>query len=202
MNSDEIEMIEGYRAAVVKTFAEVFAAEAGRFPEGQRLLRRFNEAIDYAMAVSPQSAMSEAHNEMCVARALLLNTKPRFSTLAYEPALPGCAKSIDFCGVSTDGLCLYVDVKTISPVPTDRWGQFEEAQREKWFPDNVRVGLFEDWMGGGRNLARLDRRARANAGIRTRTRTKNQGKRSEWADLYEHHPRSMRNGVSMAREPA
>jgi hypothetical protein len=94
MNSDEIEMIEGYRAAVVKTFAEVFAAEAGRFPEGQRLLRRFNEAVVYAMAGSPLSAMSEAHNEMCVARALLLNTKPRFSTLAYEAALQGCAKPL------------------------------------------------------------------------------------------------------------
>jgi hypothetical protein len=43
---------------------------------------------------------------------------------------------------------VYVDVKTISPVPTDKWGQFEEAQREKWIPENVRVGLSEDWMGG------------------------------------------------------
>jgi hypothetical protein len=42
MNCDEIEMIKGYRAAVVKTFAEVFAAEVGQFPEGQRLLRRVN----------------------------------------------------------------------------------------------------------------------------------------------------------------
>ena len=100
------------------------------------------------MAGSPLSAISEAHNEMCVARALLLDTKPRLSSVAYEPALPGCAKTIDFCGVSTEGLRVYVDVKTISPVPTDRWEQFEEAQREKWFPENVHVGLFQDWMGG------------------------------------------------------
>jgi hypothetical protein len=149
MDPDGIEMIESYRAEVVKAFAEFFSAEAGRFPQGHRLLQRFTETADHALAgSSPLSAMSEAHNEMCVARAMLLNTKPRISSLAYEPAIPGCAKTIDFCGISPEGLRAHVDVKTISPVPTDRWGQFEQAQREKWFPENVRVGLFEHWMGG------------------------------------------------------
>ena len=149
MDPDKIEMIESYRAEVMKTFAEVFAAEAGRFPDGHRLLRRFNQVVDQALAGSRLSAMSEAHNEMCVARALLLNPTPHFSSLAYEPALPGCAKTIDLCGDSTEGLRVYMDVKTISPVPTDRWAQLEQAQREKRFPENVRVGLFEGWMGGG-----------------------------------------------------
>jgi hypothetical protein len=34
---------------------------------------------------SPFEAMDEAHNELCIARALRLNTTPQFSSLAYEP---------------------------------------------------------------------------------------------------------------------
>lgn len=143
-----IERIEAYRANVAKTFGELFAAEVERFPEGQMLLRRFHDAVFHALAGAPMSAFGESHNEMCDARALLLGAKPRFSSLAYEPALPSCAKTIDFCGKSDDGLTIYVDVKTIAPVPTDRWEHLEKAQREGWFPDNVRIGLSEEWMGG------------------------------------------------------
>jgi hypothetical protein len=148
MDADVIERIESYRAEVLGIFGELFAADAGRFADGQRLLRRFNEAVDHALNSSPLSAFGEAHNELCVARALLRSSKPRFSSLAYEPPLNGCAKTIDFCGKSDEGLIVYVDVKTIAPVPKDRWEQFEKAQREKWFPENVRVGLYEEWMGG------------------------------------------------------
>lgn len=148
MDPDGIEIIENYRAEVVKNFGEIFAADTGRFLDGDRLLLRFNEAVHRALAGFPLAEMGEAHNEMCIARALLLNKEPRFSSLAYEPPLPGCAKTIDFCGVSTEGLNVYVDVKTIAPVPKDRWEQFEQAQKEKWFPENVRVGLIEGWMGG------------------------------------------------------
>ncbi len=69
MEPDVIEHIEAYRSEVAKTFGELFAAEAGRFPDGQRLLRRFDDAVDHALTGSPLSAMGEAHNELCIARA-------------------------------------------------------------------------------------------------------------------------------------
>ena len=39
-------------------------------------------------------------------------------------------------------------MKTIRPKPNDRWEQFEKAVREGWFPDNVRVILSKQWLGG------------------------------------------------------
>lgn len=86
-----------------------------------------------AIHMARVAAIGETHNEVCIARALLMNAKLRFSSLAYEPALPGGAKLIDFCALSAQGMTVYVDVKTIVPVPTDRWEQFERAQREEWF---------------------------------------------------------------------
>ena len=52
MESDVIEQIEAYRSEVVKTFAELFAAETVRFPQGEKLLWRFSEAVDQALAGS------------------------------------------------------------------------------------------------------------------------------------------------------
>lgn len=148
MESTEKEQIEFYRMQVTTTFGELLARETSRFPDGHRLLRRLNETVDQALTGSPFRMVSEAHNELCIARALLLNKAPRFASLAYEPVLTGCVKSIDFCGVSADGLTVFVDVKTIMPEPKDRWEQFERARTENRFPDNHIVGLFKEWMGG------------------------------------------------------
>lgn len=41
-----------------------------------------------------------------------------------------------------------MDVKTIKPGPADRWDHFERAMQEDWFPENVRVSLSKEWLGG------------------------------------------------------
>ena len=148
LTADEIQTVEDYRAEVMKTYGAIFAEAADRFPGSEPLLRRFNAAVDSVLRGSSFRAVDEAHNELCIARALLLNTKPRFASLAYEPSLVGCAKTIDFRAVSVEGLTVFVDVKTIKPEPKDRWKQFERAQREGWFPQNMIVGLSKEWMGG------------------------------------------------------
>jgi hypothetical protein len=51
MEPDVIEQIEAHRSEVVKTFAELFAATV-RFPQGEKLLWRFSEAVDQALAGS------------------------------------------------------------------------------------------------------------------------------------------------------
>jgi len=43
---------------------------------------------------------------------------------------------------------LFVDVKTIQPKPTDRWDQFENAQKKQRFPENVEVVLRKEGLGG------------------------------------------------------
>jgi len=148
LTDEDITWLEGYRAEVVRAFSKVFADAADRFPDGDRLLRRFNEGLDSVRNGSSFRAVDEAHNELCVARALLLNTKPRFASLAYEPRLSGCAKSIDFRAVAGDVCTVFVDVKTIKPEPKDRWEQFERAVREGWFPQNVHLVVSKEGMGG------------------------------------------------------
>ena len=145
---DQIAWLEEYRAEVVKAFTAIFADTKDRFSDGERLLRRFNDAVDSVLKGSSFRAVNEAHNELCIAKALVDNTKLRFSALAYEPPLPGCARTIDFRAVAPDGSTLYVDVKTLRPEDGDRWEQFEEAVREDWVPENVNVVLSREWMGG------------------------------------------------------
>jgi hypothetical protein len=94
------------------------------------------------------SAVDEAHNELCIAAAILRNPNPEFSVLEYEPLLDRCSKSIDFRAKTTDDLTLFVDVKTIKPMSKDRWEQYEKALEEGWLPNNVKLLLSREWLGG------------------------------------------------------
>jgi len=148
LTENDLKWLEEYRTQVVDGFTPIFSEAVARFPDGQRLLRRFNEALDAVRRGSSFRAVDEAHNELCIAKALLANPKPRFSALAYEPSLPGCAKSIDFRASSDDGFIAFVDVKTIKPDPNDRWEQFERALKEGWLPENIVLAVSKEWMGG------------------------------------------------------
>ncbi len=150
LTDDAINWVNAYAAEVTETFGREFEDGADRFKEGRVLLARFNAAIETVLKNGRTHfrAVDESHNEMCIARALLANTRLKFVRLAYEPPLPGCPKTIDFRATADDGQIAYVDVKTIKPLSTDRWDQFEKALAEGWFPENVRVGLSEEWLGG------------------------------------------------------
>jgi hypothetical protein len=114
------------------------------------LLYRFNAAIESVLKNGKGyfRAVDEAHNELCVASALLSNKQLKFVRLEYEPPLPGCARTIDFRATADNRQIAYVDVKTIKPEDTDRWHQFERARNEGWFPENVIVGISQQWLGG------------------------------------------------------
>jgi hypothetical protein len=86
-------------------------------------------------------AVDEAHNELCIAHAILSNPTPRFNRVEYERKLHGTARSIDFWATTEGGLTVFVDVKTIKPEPRDRSEQYDRAVHEGWFPENVRVTL-------------------------------------------------------------
>jgi hypothetical protein len=148
--TDEFEWAKSYAAEVQKTFGQEFEAAADRFKNGQTLLDRFNAAIETVLKNGRGHfrAVDEAHNELCIASALLSNKQLKFVRLEYEPPLPGCARTIDFRATADNGQIAYVDVKTIRPEDTDRWDQFERARREGWFPENVIVGISQQWLGG------------------------------------------------------
>jgi hypothetical protein len=150
LSAEDIAWVKAYAAEALQTFGQEFAEAADRFKEGQMLLGRFNAAIETVLKNGRGyfTAVDEAHNELCVASALLANTQLKFIRLEYEPRLPGCAKTIDFRATADDGQIAYVDVKTIRPESTDRWDQFERARAEEWLPENVIVGISQEWLGG------------------------------------------------------
>jgi hypothetical protein len=147
---DDIAWVKAHAAEVTQTFGGEFATASDRFTQGQVLLDRFGRAIDSVLKNGRGHfrAVDEAHNEMCIASALLGNTRLRFARLEYEPPLPGCVRTIDFRATAEDGLIAYIDVKTIKPQPADRWDQFEKAMKEDWIADNVQVAISAEWLGG------------------------------------------------------
>ncbi len=150
LTKDDIGWVKTHAAEVMQTFGLQFAAAADRFKKPQVLLERFSAAVESVLKNGRGyfSGVDEAHNELCVASAILSNTRLKFIRLEYEPPLPGSVKTIDFRATAVDGQTAYVDVKTIKPQLTDRWGQFERGTVEGWFPDNVIVGISKEWLGG------------------------------------------------------
>ncbi|MDP3589411.1 MAG: hypothetical protein Q8R54_02610, partial [Methylobacter sp.] len=134
---------------VLKVFRLRLESASDRFETPQPLLDRFTSAVDAVKTHgwSLFRAVDEAHNELCIASAILENQEPKFTCLEYEPPILGCAQSIDFLATAGD-LKVYVDVKTIKPLAKDRWEQFEKAQAEEWLPNNVNIMLEKEWQGG------------------------------------------------------
>jgi hypothetical protein len=78
MLTTEVEWLEEYRSQVLRGFTPVLAGAADRLAEGERLLRRFNDAVDAVRCGSSFRVVDERHNELCIAKALVGNTKLRF----------------------------------------------------------------------------------------------------------------------------
>lgn len=150
LDKDTIAMLDEYAATVEKTFGDQFKAAGGRLIGGDKLLARFTEAM---AAVKEHgrgkfTGVDEAHNELCVASALLAAKKTVFEAVEYEPALPNTKETIDFVCKIASGNSFYVDAKTIHPALTDRWDQFEKVKAEGKIPRNVDVVLSKQWLGG------------------------------------------------------
>lgn len=129
LSEDDAAWVSSYAGEVCATFSRSFTDARERFQDGKKLLDRFAMAVDIVLGGDRAAfrGVDEAHNELCVAAALLDLRDPMFSKVDYEPPLPGCTKSIDFRAQAGDGLAVFVDVKTIKPAPKDRWEQFERA---------------------------------------------------------------------------
>jgi hypothetical protein len=150
LTDDDIAWIKSYAEEVTAVFTAEFREAGDRFKQWQPLLDRLAQAVD-AVATNGRSyfrAVDEAHNELCIASAILSNPDPKIIRLEYEPPLPGCAKSIDFRATAESGAVYYVDVKTIKPGSKDRWQQYVRAVNEKWLPKDVSVILSKQWLGG------------------------------------------------------
>ncbi len=150
LQQDKIDWMNVYSNEVLTTFRARFVRASDRFKNSKPLLDRFTSAIKAVQGNSRAlfRAVDEAHNELCVASALLENSDPVFTRLEYEPRLADCTKTIDFRATTDGGATVYVDVKTITPTGKDGWEKFERARNEGWFPPNVSVVLSKEGLGG------------------------------------------------------
>src|SRR5215467_3333072 len=80
----DIKWLEQYRKEVVTQFKTFFDGSQDRFDGGERLLCRLDEALESVRQGGSFRAVDAAHNELCIARALLLDTDPQFSELRQE----------------------------------------------------------------------------------------------------------------------
>lgn len=150
LGEEDIAWVKGYAKEVSDAFEGIFTGAKDRCKGGPRLIERFKAAIEEVLESGRGKfrAVDEAHNELCIAAAILQDPNPKFTILDYEPSLAECAKTIDFRARTTDGVTVFIDVKTIKPVPKDRWEQFEKALKEGWLPDNMKLMFSKEWLGG------------------------------------------------------
>jgi hypothetical protein len=139
-----------YETGTLNHFRARFAAHAAQFASGDALLSRYSDALKIVGKQGRKHfrAVDEAHNEICVADAVLSDPSAAGCKLLYEPALPNTDKTVDFVLEEADGRLTLVDVKTIKPEPRDRWDQYERAVKDNWFPENVSFVLEREWLGG------------------------------------------------------
>jgi hypothetical protein len=150
IDNEDRAWLDAYEAATLDHFRPRFAAHVAQFTSSDALLSRFLEALKVVREQGRRffRGVDEAHNEICVADAILSDPSCAECTLLYEPRFPNIDKTVDFILEETDGRLTVVDVKTIKPEPRDRWEQYERAVKEKWFPENIQFILEREWLGG------------------------------------------------------
>lgn len=123
-------------------------AECSRFPSADKLLKRFRVSAENFLRNKPQARneFREIHNELCVAVNILAS--PDCIKLEYEPLLTNCAKKIDFHATIGDDRSLWIEVKTIHPSEQDDWSKLEKMQKDARLPNNVRIIMDKNCLGG------------------------------------------------------
>jgi hypothetical protein len=150
IDAEDLAWLDEYEQSTLNHFRPRFAEYGGRFSHGHALLARYSAVIRDVIAQGRAHfrPVDEAHNEICVADAILADPSTAQATLLYEPPLPNTDKTIDFVLQSDEGEYALIDVKTIKPQARDRWDQYQRAIDEGWLPQNVRFLLRQEWQGG------------------------------------------------------
>lgn len=146
----DLAWLDAYESSTTEHFVKLFDENARRFRHGEAMVKRFIASVEQVRKAGRGHfrTVDENHNELSVAEAILRDPRCSESELLYEPSLPNTEKTIDFMVTAVDGVVFAVDIKTIKPAPEDRWKQYQKAQDQKWFPQNVQFILEEDGLGG------------------------------------------------------
>lgn len=135
---------------VAHFFEDAFSALTTAFPEWATMVGRLHRAkrlvLEEGWAAWP--AVDEAHNELCVAAAILGSPIYPIRRLEYEPCAQVGARTIDFRVSAADGRTWLIDVKTIAPQFIDRWEQFENARSKGWLTEGAELVFVREGLGG------------------------------------------------------
>jgi hypothetical protein len=142
-------IVSDYGDAVCHRYRDIFNGTAA-FARASGLLARFYDATRSVESGGWDnwSSVETAHNELCIAAALL--QAPHFMTqeLVYEPPPDTGSRTVDFRARGSDGRVWIIDVKTVAPGLINRWEQFETARSQNWLSDRNELVLRRDRMGG------------------------------------------------------
>jgi hypothetical protein len=119
------------------------------FPSNQNLLSRYQNAYNtcYNRGSFYLSQFMEAHNEICVAVALLQDDKS-VKRLEYEPPLSYTDRRFDFLIERNDDKRFWIEVKSVRPKQLDAWNKFTSIKDRRLLSDNTEVILPQEFHGG------------------------------------------------------
>lgn len=144
-------LIAEFLRQVDVSICSVLRGEETRFPSAEKLLRKYqaeqaaweNHSIEHARGIT------EIINEMCLAKCFLeVNKGNCTSIIEYKRAIPGTTKTIDFFVKTTQGSCIYFDVKTVHPIEKNSWERYQRAMQYGYFTRNTELILDSEYSGG------------------------------------------------------
>ena len=144
-------MLSGFRKSSEHDLCTFLEAETNRFPSNLTLLSRYRKAYDicFDRGRSDLNKFMEAHNEICVAVALLeADDGKSVRRLEYELPLAATDRRFDFFIQRNDDKHLWVEVKSIRSQRLDAWDKFTSVKDRGLLSEKTEVLLSQDFLGG------------------------------------------------------
>lgn len=146
---DFLETLSNFKESSDQDLCLFLRNKQNRFSSNQKLLSRYQNAYDtcYNRGSSSLDQFMEAHNEICVAVALLQDNES-VRRLEYELPLTNTDRRFDFFIERNDDRHIWVEVKSIRPKQLDARNKFISIKDRKLLSDNTEVILPQEFHGG------------------------------------------------------
>lgn len=159
-DKDFRDMLDVFIESSESDLCRFIEGETSRFPSNGSMLARYRRAFETCFERGPSSLnqFMEAHNEVCVAVALLqADNGEAVCRLEYEPPLCTTDRRFDFFIQRNDNKRLWIEVKSIRPERRDAWSQFTSIKNRELLSERTEIIIFQglgggelwhDWMAG------------------------------------------------------
>ena len=145
------EVLRDFKKSSENDLCAFLKNEQNRFPNNNKLLKRYRKAYNTCLdrGRSNLDQFMEAHNEICVAVALLQgNDGKSVRFLEYERPLSATDSRFDFFILRNDDRRLWIEVKSLRSQRLDAWNKFISAKDRALFSEQTDVILSKVFLGG------------------------------------------------------